>query len=725
LFQGCDELIIRGHFVANVPVITRLYGSQTQERWVPYDDAAIQAGDTLADFRKNTRLIGDISFEDPESAGEAALDRGAESVFLISEVVVDAKSPKAIVLWSARYAGEMRLGSPVYVSVLPHSGSRRPPSPVSKAALGAMNLDNLRTALVKERQMAADDRFLDQGVPVDPVREKTTNAVEILSGAGICRSVEVMTRKEAEVFEELERWKEQLPPIDAAGYRVSLEKPVVSEYEVSTGAAGGGQVGFGAVTVTPKGSAMAMTALTLDQQEVLLRNCGLYPRPVETAACAALRINTSDVEFGAARIITCERVRILQPQTAREDRVTFSHTRELHRWQMQLVDSSSLAFSIPLLFGLKVTRSRSEETDTLAKGETVHLGKLLALPKAEVILEGVGLSQAYLEEVRKAVRDSSAPALLDILARYGPFVATHFVIGGKVIVRSSTVLGKASTRRELAHSFGVEVATALVTTKVLRSGRQREQVVKGKMHDLIVKTVGGAGEASSSETGQEGGADWLLSVATQPQTWKVIGYKDDVIRPTIDHFPEDLKSRAVELLRGYFESSLERKKSVAAGGSGGTTWDDDKSVTLRNRIAECAVMMDQNIDAVQFTYVNRDSQRPAQSPWRGNSREGLYRFTTAADDDIVAVEVGWNQTVDSVIFHTRNGNNMGKFVGRGQGAARTHVFEEPRIRGFHGRSGHFLDALGVYYYDLPNRLPELHRSVLLSLERYLYRQPHR
>jgi hypothetical protein len=41
-------------------------------------------------------------------------------------------------------------------------------------------------------------------------------------------------------------------------------------------------------------------------------------------------------------------------------------------------------------------------------------------------------------------------------------------------------------------------------------------------------------------------------------------------------------------------------------------------------------------------------------------------------------------------------------------------------RHIHGRAHHFLDALGVYYYDLPRSLPERHRQVLLTLERYLY-----
>lgn len=588
---------------------------------------------------------------------------------------------------------------------------------MDEQSLHAAKLKTLRQVLAGAGVIKEEEVFLDQGVPVDRTREEAIDAIDIVLVLGDWISIEIMSKQAAEYFLRLEAWKEQLPIIDATGYQVTLDKPRRDEYNLGVAA---GKEGENDIRTGPKPAAEARSELTVNELQALLNYCRLFPRQLEPATCAALRLGNEEIEFGTSNVITCKKIRILGSETSREDRVRVSQSEDMRRWQTELLDSNNLGIHIPLLFGIKASSARRDERQTFEQGDTVHISRVLSLPKAEVMLEGVDLADEFVQRVRGAVDANSAPGLLDVLTNSGLFVATHFVIGGKVVCRSSTVLNKKQSRSELTRSFRLETTGALVGQKILQSGQKEERVLTAQTHRLNIKTVGGAGEANSGTPGEEGSRDWLSSIATRPETWRIIGYKDAEIKPILDYLPDALKRRAKELLRQYFESKLQPKKSVVQGGSGGAAWDDGAPVNSRQRITECTVMRDQNIDSIRFGYKNQDTGRTVVGAWHGASREEVQQFQVQEGDEIVAVEVGWDVTIDHVILHTRNGDNKGRFIGRGNGAKRTHIFQEPRIRGFHGTAGHFLDALGVYYFNLPETIPKPHRFMLLSLERYLY-----
>jgi len=236
---------------------------------------------------------------------------------------------------------------------------------------------------------------------------------------------------------------------------------------------------------------------------------------------------------------------------------------------------------------------------------------------------------------------------------------------------------------------------------------------------LRVRTTGGFGEGSSSQTDKLGD-NWLVTVATQPQTWRVIGYKDDTLHLTLDYLEPDLQKKAKDLLKTYFESQLVLKKSNAMGGNGGKDWDEQTLAKLNSRIAAYSIRFDQNIDSIQFGYEDRASNQTTKGAWHGASVEKQQDFKVEKHDEIVGIEVGWDKTVDHVVFHMKTGSNLGNVFGRAKGAVKTHTFDQPRIRGFHGRAAHFLDALGIYYYELSNDLKGIHKSALQSLEPHLY-----
>jgi hypothetical protein len=91
-------------------------------------------------------------------------------------------------------------------------------------------------------------------------------------------------------------------------------------------------------------------------------------------------------------------------------------------------------------------------------------------------------------------------------------------------------------------------------------------------------------------------------------------------------------------------------------------------------------------------------------------------------DEIVGVEVGFDSTVDHLIFWTKDGRRYpptGQYGG--EKAKKRKVFGQPRIRGFYGMSANYLDGFGVRYLELTKSPGSgVSKSALLSLERYIY-----
>jgi hypothetical protein len=130
------------------------------------------------------------------------------------------------------------------------------------------------------------------------------------------------------------------------------------------------------------------------------------------------------------------------------------------------------------------------------------------------------------------------------------------------------------------------------------------------------------------------------------------------------------------------------------------------------------------VDGVQIVYEMKDGSKQ-RTRWHGASRQELppdASFMVPDGDEIVGVEVGTDQTVDHLVFWTRDGRRYpptGQYGGNK--AKNVTVFGQPRIRGFHGMAANYLDAFGVDYYEL-TKDPEdgVTSSALRSLERYIY-----
>lgn len=738
----------------------------TNKRYVMYDGPLEK--DTLADLRAKTSVLAAADrFSNPDRDG--MLELTEESVFTIEELFkpvvetpdaadiseeddteAEAKKPPAkgpepkkplsskpnvIVVWTAEYISKRTAPALPDRATIQLKITRKPEGiggkdkvhRILKSQLFSMKLDALRKILLDKGYIMPEDSFVDQGVPKPKDQEASIDVQDILIGKNNDLSIEVYSKAEATKSTTNDIWKQYVPDIKASNFKVDLQKPNLADYTFSADQTVK-QQGFGSIDVPiKKNEAQVFSELAPATQQAILNKCRLYPRPGDLATCAALRVD-NDIEFCAANIITAKAITLVESNTSREDRVSFSYSEELSKWQTYLVESSKLGASVPLTFDSSGEGGHTQTDQKFTKGSTIYLSKVLALPKAEVILEDVGVSKVFVDAVERAVSSDSGHELMRVLHKYGHFVATHFVIGGKVVATSKTVLSEECTRREVAWSFNAQTAAAFTAQGVpvelgggggAKGGESSENVTIKQHYDLMVRTIGGFGEGSSSQLDKLGG-NWLTTIATQPTTWRVIGYKDDEIKPTLEYLAPDLRNKAKALLRKYFESQLVLRKAEARGGSGGKDWDEMSYAKIQNKISKCTMMYDQNIDSIRFTYMDRSTKKEMTANWHGDSREKEHPFAVAEGDEIVGIEVGWDKTVDHVLIFTRSGDNRGNVVGRSKGAKFKYTFSEPRIRGFHGRAGHFLDALGVYYYDLSLDLNGIHRSALLSLERYMY-----
>jgi hypothetical protein len=242
------------------------------------------------------------------------------------------------------------------------------------------------------------------------------------------------------------------------------------------------------------------------------------------------------------------------------------------------------------------------------------------IAKVEIILEGVSLSDMFVQNVQRLVEARKATELLDLLAISGLFVATGFLVGGKVVARSSKVLKKTSTHSELDISFRNTTSGVFNVEESLTAGHANERTISIGTERVSIKTVGGYGEHNSSEPGKKSGGDWLLSVATEPAWWRVIGYRDE-IKTILEYHPADLRKSTKALLRQSFESQLMLKQSVIKGGAGGAAWTDKQIISLHTRLAGFDTQMDQNIDRVRFIYEDVYTRRKRTGSWHGKSEE--------------------------------------------------------------------------------------------------------
>lgn len=131
-----------------------------------------------------------------------------------------------------------------------------------------------------------------------------------------------------------------------------------------------------------------------------------------------------------------------------------------------------------------------------------------------------------------------------------------------------------------------------------------------------------------------------------------------------------------------------------SGGVGGGAFSDARLPANFARVSEVRIRHGAWIDGVQVLH-QLTSGKVKSQPLHGGGGGRLARFALRKNEYITAVRGRYGKYVDSIVLRTSSGR---VFSTGGKGGNVDYAYAAPpgyQIVGFHGRSGSFLDSIGV------------------------------
>ena len=149
--------------------------------------------------------------------------------------------------------------------------------------------------------------------------------------------------------------------------------------------------------------------------------------------------------------------------------------------------------------------------------------------------------------------------------------------------------------------------------------------------------------------------------------------------------------------------------SEVGHGKGGAPWDDSilSYYPTIVGVQQVDIRHGDHIDSVQFTYRLADGNTYT-APTHGGSGGCLSSFTLACDERIDRIEGKTHSFVGQLTFVTKDSSGQERTYGPYGETGNRSFTVEGCIVGFFGRSGTYLDKLGVYF------LPTLQESLLFG-----------
>lgn len=217
-----------------------------------------------------------------------------------------------------------------------------------------------------------------------------------------------------------------------------------------------------------------------------------------------------------------------------------------------------------------VSGGYSSESDSMKKGNTsvrkVYMTGSFNVPKIEISLDisRPCASDEFVAAVNDALtsdNDSTRVAnLLNTLGTFGQFIATRYVLGGKLITTETKELTTEETADSLMEKFAWKVkakvsaevapwaASAHVEASASREGLDRDQNATDDQKETqvaVMNAIGGEGILVSDT------AKWAISLGRY-HTWSIIEMTDLV--PSIDLLPHALRKKCNDLLEDWIRT---------------------------------------------------------------------------------------------------------------------------------------------------------------------------
>lgn len=439
----------------------------------------------------------------------------------------------------------------------------------------------------------------------------------------------------------------------------------------------------------------------------------------------------------------CSKVRLATPDTTRVDIAVSSYDQHEQQWWKQTVATATFGGGAPLIFDTKGSYKHVASKYSFQKGTKIHLVYSQMIPKVRLTLDTCEVTAAFVTAVQAAVaQPQPAAALLDVLGTHGHFVARDVLVGGRVSLECTKTLKERFDETKVKHEFEQSVAANLSLGGTPGYGgggaggsntQDNSNLDVEQRASLRLEVVGGDASPVSSQVDTVG-KNWISTLA-KTSSWFVCGFYQSSLVPTIDLLPEPLRARCKTVLRDYFTSQLRVKRTTMVGHDE-NSWSDEVQLAGKldtTRVAKVSFRFDQLLDSIQ-TELQLTNGKPRVSPWRGGGGNQKHEpsFTLDADEDIVAIDVGWDKSIDAIIVHTskdrefpRDAPYPGMTTYRDRGpayggsrAVRWETVSAPRVRGLFGTAKTYIDGIGLQYLTLAETTRS--HAFLLAIEPYLF-----
>lgn len=271
-----------------------------------------------------------------------------------------------------------------------------------------------------------------------------------------------------------------------------------------------------------------------------------FPKALKVTSQGLEPVNRPGVKLSQA---------ISEEDVVNEDQITDQNEAYYTEWEKQAYKmlsksvSASVGIPIPWLsatFGLSASYATSSESLSQNKEKHLFMVAQRLVQKTKVILKEETIQVT--EKFKKRVEDAKNVAdLRNAFEEYGYFVATTYIIGGKIIAENKETFSGQKDKTALAKEFGAGFKAELnkagfnpSASGAYKSENQDQTSQSSAQTNIasLMKSIGGDQALINN------GAQWISSLTLDK--WQIVGYED--LKPITDFLDEELKKKCEEIL---------------------------------------------------------------------------------------------------------------------------------------------------------------------------------
>ena len=548
------------------------------------------------------------------------------------------------------------------------------------------------------------------------------------------------------------------------GFVQKLKDPVLPDIDSSTGASAGPRQPAGHAPDLQGGGGYEANdnpdqvgQLSAAQRQLLLSNNRVARQADGTYSVAAYVM-----EGGKGLNWASQTALVLRPESVqlepylgvRKDNGSSAYSEWESQWQQQTDAVAEAGGGMPLLFKVSSAYKQSDSSAGYSAKKYIYFQFSYRLTKARLIInrDGYQLAPGFVSALRNAVQITDAgqrgEALLTVFHTWGQFVGLDMTLGGRITLTKTEEMSDQSQAEQSFKEFRVAASASFTVESVpleasggagtrLQSQARLAEYLESK--ELEMDVVGGIDKTAISDPGRFGQA-WLPS-PDRFERWQVIGFRPGTVVPITEFLPADIKQKCLDGLRAYYLNQLMTVETLKLGKTNWTTNFADE-VAFDKAIRSVRFRFDKVLDSLHCDWEQNgkpisqgDEQSGAKHRWHGGAHDekgnGDDGFTLDKGEEITAVEVhltGPKTQEDAVVrniaFYTSFGRRFPQSPSIWYGGphydkdSETLRVSAPRVRGFCGTEGNYIDSIGLRYFTF--RQGTLTPEFLDSIDRYLF-----